>query len=93
MPAVYDGVGLAVTRRQPGPGAQVGGASEAVGITNLGDEHRRQRRCDPGHLLDGLIAAVSVEPFGDQCGKPCLMTIEDIDQLQQRVDPLGVGGG
>src|ERR1700758_32169 len=36
-------------------------------------------RSDPRHLLDGLIAAVSVEPPGDQRGKPRLVVIEGID--------------
>ena len=48
VPAVHDGVGLAVARGQPGPRAQVRGVGEAVHVTDLGDEHRRQRRADAG---------------------------------------------
>jgi len=90
MPAMHDGVGLAVSRSQPGPGAQLGGASEAVHVTDLGDEHRRQHRSDTRYLLDGLIAAISVELFGDQPGEPRLVAIEGIDEFQQRADSFGV---
>ena len=48
-----------------GPRASVGRAVETMYITDLGDAHRRQRRPDAGHLLDRLIAAVGVQPFGD----------------------------
>src|SRR6478736_1062484 len=89
--AVHDGVGLAVARGQPGPGAQLGGPGEAVHVTDLGDEHRRQHRSDTGYLLDGLIVAISVELCGDQRGEPGFMVIEDIDEFQQRAHPLGVG--
>ena len=90
MPAVHDGVGLAVAWGQPGPGAQLGGPGEAVHVTDLGDEHRRQHRSDTGYLLDGLIAAISVELFGDQRGEPRLVAIEDVDEFQQRAHPFGV---
>jgi hypothetical protein len=69
----------------------VGGVGEAVHVTDLGDEHRRQRRSDAGHLLDRLIAAVGVQPLGDHRGEARFVTVEDVDEFQQRADPLGVG--
>ena len=69
----------------------MGGVGEAVYVTDLGDEHRRQRRSDTGHVLDGVIAGVSVQPFGDQRGETCLVAVEDVDEFQQRAHPLGVG--
>src|SRR5262245_2113952 len=78
MSTVHDGVGLAVAWGQPGPGAQVGRVSEADGVTDLGDQHRRQHRSDARNVLDRLIATVSVEPFGYQRGEPRLVAIEDI---------------
>src|SRR5215213_4422635 len=48
MPAMYDGVGLAVAWGQSGPAAQLGGPGESVHVTDLGDEYRRQRRSDAG---------------------------------------------
>jgi len=61
----------------------LGRIGETADVTDLGDEHRRQHRSDTGHLLDCLIAAVGVEPFGDQRGETCFVVIEDIDQFQQ----------
>ena len=52
---------------------------------------KRQRRSDAGHLLDRLIAAVGVQPLGDHRGEARLVAVEDVDEFQQRADPLGVG--
>jgi len=43
-------------------------------------------------MLDGLIAAISVELFGDQRGEPRLVAIEDVDEFQQRAHPFGISG-
>jgi hypothetical protein len=43
-------------RGQPGPGGQLFGAAEAGDIADLGDEHRREDRPDPGNLLDREVA-------------------------------------
>ena len=81
-----------MTRGQPGPRAQVGGSGEAVHVTDLGDEYRGQRRSDAWHLLDRVIAAVRLEPLGDQPGEAGLMVVEDVDEFPNRAHPLGVGG-
>lgn len=61
----------------------MGRPGESVHVADLGDKHRRQHRPDAGYLLDGLIAAVAAEPFGDQLGEPHLVVIEGVDQVQQ----------
>ena len=55
---------------------------DAEQITDLGTQ-TPPGRSDTGHLLDRLIAAVGVEPFADQRGKPCFVAIEGVDQFQQ----------
>ena len=64
----------------------MGGVGEAVHVTDLGDEHRRQRRSDAGQVLDRWIAAVGVQPLGDPRGEARLVAVEDVDELQQRAD-------
>ncbi len=70
----------------------MGGVGEAVHVPDLGDEHRRQRRSDDGHLLDRLVAAMGVQPLGDHRGEARFVAVEDVDEFQQRADSFGVGG-
>jgi len=57
-------------------------------VTDLGDEHRRQHRPDAGHLLDRLIAAVGVQPFGDHRGEAGFVAVEDVDGRCHRSEGL-----
>ena len=44
----------------------------------------------PGHLLDRLIAVVGAQPLGDHRGEVRFVAVEDVDEFQQRADPLHV---
>ena len=46
----------------------------------------------PGNLLDRLIAVVGAQPLGDHRGEVRFVAVEDVDEFQQRADPLNVGG-
>ncbi len=59
----------------------MGGVSEAVHVTDLGDEYRRQRRSDTGHVLDRLIAAVGVQAFGDHRGEARFVAVDGVDEF------------
>jgi class 3 adenylate cyclase len=63
--AAYGGVGLAVAGRDPGPGAQLRGAGEAVDVADLGNEDTRQHRAHGGDGLDGQVADVAGQRGGD----------------------------
>ena len=89
--AVHGGVGLAVPRGEPGPRAQVSGRGEAGDVADLGDEHRRPGRADPGNLLDRPIAGVGGQPGGDPAGGQLDLQIEGVDQPAVGVDPGPVG--
>jgi hypothetical protein len=52
------GVGLAVFRGEPGPASQLRRAGKPTDVADLGDEHRREHRPDPGDGLNGLVAEV-----------------------------------
>ena len=79
----------------------MGGVGEAVHVTDLGDEHRRQRS-NPGQLLDRLIAAVGVQLYSFKAfqhlgGGECHLQIQvDVPYLagigelvdRQRVDHI-----
>jgi hypothetical protein len=51
-----------------------------------------KRRPDAGHLLDRLIAVVGAQPLGDHRGEARFVAFEDVDEFQQRADPLHVDG-
>ncbi|MEE1670678.1 hypothetical protein RCR19_35085 [Streptomyces sp. WAC07094] len=51
-------------------------------VTNLSHKHRRQGAADPGHLMDGPVAAVVTKPFRDAAVEQAFLGIESVDQLQ-----------
>jgi hypothetical protein len=52
------GVGLAVSRGEPGPAGQFVGAGEPLDVADLGDEHRAQGRADTGDRLHRDVARI-----------------------------------
>ena len=78
--AVHGGVGLVVFRGQPGPRGQLLGLAEAGDVADLGDEHGRQDRPDPGDELDGLVPGVGAQPSGDQLGEQLDLEVQGGDQ-------------
>jgi hypothetical protein len=85
--AVHRGVGLAVSRGQPGPAGQLGGSAEATDVADLSDEHRPEQRPDTRDLLDRPVARIGAQPAGDQLGEGVDLEVQAGDQPQQRVDP------
>src|SRR5262245_26125861 len=89
--AVHGGVGLAVTRGEPGPRTQVPGGGEAGDVADLGDEHRRPGGADPGDLLDRPVAGMGGQSGGDPPGGQLDLPVEALDQPAVGVDPGPVG--
>jgi len=84
---VHGGVGLAVARGQPGPAGQLRGAGEPGDVTDLGDEHRREHRADPGNGLDRGVAGIGAQSPGDEVGEQPDLELEVLDQPQLGVHP------
>ena len=69
----------------------MGRVAEAVHVADLGNEHRRQHWPDTGYLLDRLIAAMGRRAAWRSSRRTRFVAIKDVDEFQQRADPLGVG--
>jgi hypothetical protein len=91
--AVAVGVGLAQTRRQPGPRAQPPRVVEATDVTDLGDEHRRQDGTDPAQRLHRLVAGMTLQPAVDASIALADLPVIELDQVTQRLDPIDIHVG
>src|SRR5215216_2047765 len=90
VPALAVSVGLAQTRRQPGPRAQPPRVVEAADITDLGDEHGGQDGTDAAQRLDRLVAGMTLQPAVDARIALADLAVIQLDQVAQRLDPIDV---
>ena len=81
------GVGLAVFRGEPGPTGQLRGPGEAGDVADRGDEHRGQRRTDPGDGLDRPVPAVIPQPACDALGEQLDLEVQALQHPGGRTDP------
>ena len=61
----------------------MGGRSETMHVADLGDEDRGEDRSDAGELLDGVVAGVVAEPFGDRVGQLVDLAVEGVDERDE----------
>ena len=71
-----------MARGQPGPRAQMARGGEPGDVADLGDEHRRPDRADPGDGLDRPIPVVGGQPGGDPPVRQPDLGVEGVDQAQ-----------
>jgi len=90
MAAVAVGVGLAQTRRQPGPRAQPPRVVEPADVTDLGDEHGGEDGTDTAQRLDRLVAGMPLQPAVDAGVALTDLPVIQLDQVAQRLDPIDV---
>jgi hypothetical protein len=69
------------------------GAGEPRHLADLGDEHRRQHRTDPGQLLHRHEAGIGDQAAPAEPGEQVDLIVDVVDEPAQRLDPGGVGGG
>ena len=81
-------VGAADRRREPGPGAEVARAGEALDLADLGDDQHRDVAPDPTQLSQHLDARVVLCQPVDFCGQRVDLAIEVANQAQQQLEPV-----
>jgi len=86
-------VRLAVLWGEPRPARQLGRGSEPRDVAYLGHEHRGEQRADTWDLLDRLVTGMAAKLLAKITLELCDLTVEDLDQVPERLDADAIGGG